>query len=101
MKTSSNLPAIFIALLGWVFAVILVLFIDPQMQIAVPVFFVIVFINIFTTCLVLLKNKKRSFLYSLALILFLFLRYFGMGSLLNFILIIGIVISIEIFTFPR
>ncbi len=100
-KPKSNIAAIVIATICWISVCTLLLFIDPQTTGVIPVFFILLSVALFLTMIVILKNKKRSALYSSAIMLFLSLCYFGVGNILNLILIVGIVISIEIFSYTK
>jgi hypothetical protein len=46
---------------------------------------------------VLFINTKRGLVTTCGITLFLILRYFGLGNILNFILIMGVAISLEMY----
>lgn len=97
VKEKSKIPAIVIAFISSVLLLVFILFLDPQSFGIIPLFFLICFVAVFFTLTLLLKSTFRGLLYTTAGMLFLILRYFGIGNVLNLILIVGIVISIEIF----
>ncbi|MGD0523362.1 MAG: hypothetical protein ABSA43_02275 [Candidatus Microgenomates bacterium] len=75
----------------------LIYFIDPTTSWAIPIFFLLVFLALLFGFCLLFVNTRRGFLTSLALTIFLLLRYFGIGNILNLLLISGITASIEIY----
>jgi hypothetical protein len=77
-------------LLGW-----FVYFIDPDTTFAIPIFFILLFISLLFTFAILFVNTRRGFLAGLAFSTFAVLRYFGVGSLLNFFLIVGVAIALD------
>ncbi len=93
----SYLPTFIITLLLWTGVFGIVYFIDPYEQGAVPLFFLIAFFALFFTLSIVLINSRRGFIISLATTVFIILRYFGLGNVLNLLLIAGIVIVIEIY----
>ena len=72
-----------------------VYFINPGNTGAVPAFFILFFLGLLFGFSLLFANSRRGLLLSLALTIFLVLRYFGIGNILNLLLIIGIAVTIE------
>ena len=91
------LPLVILCLISWLGIFGLVYFVDPVAFGAIPVFFILVFLAILLTLLIVVGNKMKSVVVALGLTLFLVLRYFGLGNLLNFFLIIGVVGSIIVY----
>lgn len=94
-KRKNFLPSLIITTVLWIAFVFTILFVDPSQKGSLELFFgVLLFASIFTFSL-LFANTRRGFLASIALIFFLFLRYLEVGSFLNLVLIIGVVILFE------
>lgn len=76
-------------------------FIDPAMvkDVVVPssylTFFVPLLLALFFTLGALFQNSRRSIFTSLAIIIFLYLRIFGLGTALNLVLLLAITVSLE------
>ena len=79
----------------WIFLACIIYFVDPNTFGIVPIFFIILFVALFNTSRILLKNKRRQLIISLAIILFVILKFFGMGNIVNLLLLVGIVLTIE------
>lgn len=75
----------------------IVFFVDPDWFGAIYVFFAVLFFALLFTFSTLLANTRRGFIFSFASTLFLLLRYFGVGNLLNLGLIFGIALALEIY----
>jgi len=95
LKRKNFFPTLVITIIFWVLTATLVYFIDPDTFFAVPGFFILVFLALLFTFSTIFSNSRRGLLTALALISFLFLRYFGIGNVLNFLLICGLFLSIE------
>jgi hypothetical protein len=79
----------------------LVYFTDPNSSWTVPVFFVLLFLTLFFGFCLIFVNSRRSLLITSTLITFLVLRYFGVGNILNLLLILGLTVSIEVYCSKR
>jgi hypothetical protein len=90
----SYLPDFICALLCLFFAAFMVYFVDPSTFLAVPFFFGAVFLMFYFLFLILFKNNKEALVFSGFILIFLALRYFKIGNLINFLLLIGIAITI-------
>ena len=86
--------AIFILWFGIFF---IIYFLDPFSFGAIPLFFFILFFALLLSFSTLFANTRRGFLTAVGLTIFMLLRYFGIGNLLNLILIIGLALTIEIY----
>ena len=96
-KRKNFLPALIICIFLWFFLGIIILFIDPFTYAAVPIFFINVFLTSLFTFSILLANTRRGAMVSLAIVGGLALRYFGVGSLLNIILLFATLLLFEIY----
>lgn len=74
-----------------------VYFIDPGAFMAVVVFFILIFTALFFTFSTILAHTRRGLITSLGLTLFLILRYFGIGHILNFLLLLAVCLCVEIY----
>ena len=84
-------------MLSWGVTAALVYFIDPQALGVIPLFFVIVFFALLLTLSILIANTTRGLITSTVIIMFLVLRYFGVGNILNLLLLAGIAIAIDLY----
>lgn len=85
----------------WFSIFIIVYFVDPQYPWAIPLMLLTLLSALFVTCTAIFENKRRGALISIAIVLFLLLRIIGIGNVLNFILIMAIAITIEIYYSKR
>lgn len=100
-KRKSFLPTLIATVLFWLLLVLLVNLFSPDNWIAVLIFFIILLIALLFTCSVVLGSGRRGLISAIGLTIFVILRYFGVGNVLNFLLIFGICASIEIYLLKR
>jgi bacteriorhodopsin len=93
----SFLPTFIITVILWLGVFGIIYFIDPHENGAIPLFFVAILFALFFTLSIVLINSRRGFISALAITLFIVLRYFGLGNLLNFLLLAGISIAMELY----
>jgi len=86
-----------ITLLLWLGVVGVIYFLDPYRATNIIVFFAVVFFALFFTLSIIFISSRRGVTASCALIIFILLRYFGVGNIINFLLIAGIYITLEIY----
>ncbi|MBI3397316.1 hypothetical protein HY045_02465 [Candidatus Woesebacteria bacterium] len=91
------LPALVLTLFLWAVVGFIVYFTDPTVAGIVPLFFLVLFIVFVFTFSLIFASKKRGLIVAIAFIVFLILRYFGIGNLINFLLIMGLVVSTEFY----
>ena len=91
------LPTLIVISILWGLAGYMIYAVDPEKTGAVPAFFFLVLVALIFTLSTMYANTRRGVLTSIAILFFLILRYFGIGNLLNLILIAGIALTIEIF----
>ena len=94
-------PTLAVTILLWIFIFALVYFIEPDIPLIMPLFFILVFLAFLFTFSTALANSRRGLVLSAAVTIFLFLRYLGVGNVINLILIVGIVISLEVYYYKR
>ncbi len=92
------LPSAVITILLWIAVATIVFFVDPSKTGAVVVFITTLFFTLFFTLSILFVSSKRGLIAASGLGIFIILRYFGLGNILNFFLIAGICIAVGIYT---
>ncbi|CAN5343290.1 hypothetical protein BH10PAT1_BH10PAT1_2090 [soil metagenome] len=103
-KQKSIIPKIILTIILWLSLLFIILFFDPDTFLILPLFFLIVSLALFFTFSLILKNKRRSLLISLTLLILLIFKFLGIANIINIILILGISISVETYfwyTNPR
>jgi hypothetical protein len=90
-------PTLFVIALLWIGLAFEIVFVDPDIFGALPSFFILFFLALLFTLSTLFLDTRRGFMISLAALLFLLLRYFGVGNIVNLILLAGIVIAVEVY----
>ena len=95
-------PTFFLSILSWAVVAFFIFFVDPEVIRDFPIsssyslFFLFSFIAIFFTSSLLFLNTRRGFLTAFGLIVFLYLRLFGLGHILNAFLLFSFLIVLEI-----
>ena len=97
LKRKNFFATLVISVFLWVLLGFLVYFVEPDVFGAVVAFFVLIFFCFLFTLSLLFAHTRRGFLVSLGLTLFLVLRYLGVGNVVNFLLIFGVIASFEIY----
>lgn len=94
-------PTLILIFFLWTTLGLMINFIEPELikDILIPnfyfPFFVNLFLALFFTLAIIFANSRRGFLISLGIVLFLILRLYGLGNLLNAILIGASVFTLE------
>ncbi len=97
LKRRKVLPSLVVTVLLLLSLVLVVYFTDPSSSLSVVLFFINIFSFLFFMFSLLFANSRRGLLISSCLTIFLVLRLFGIGNVLNLILIVGLGIIIEIY----
>lgn len=100
-KRKTFFPTLVIALLLWFTAVFVVLFVDPQSLGALQFFFGLLFFALTLSLSLIFGHTRRGVMAAIGISLFLFLRYIGLGNILNFLLIAGVFIAFEFYLSNR
>lgn len=90
-------PNLIVSLVLWAAIGLIVYFVDPSTFAIIPIFFPLLFFALLLTFALIFANSRRGLVAATSLILFLILSYFGIGNILNFLLILGLAITIEIY----
>ncbi len=91
------LPTIVWTIVFWIFVAGVVLFLDPDIFGVAIIFFIVLFFALLFSFSIILANTRRGLIAACALTLFLILRYFGIGNLLNGLLLAGVTLASEIY----
>lgn len=94
-RSKNFLPTLVITILLWILTGIIIFFVDPATFFVVPLFFLLIFFATLFTLSIALASSRHGLLLASGLTMFLILRYFSLGNLLNLILLAGIIISLE------
>ena len=97
LKRKNFFPTLLFTILLCFLLVGLIYFVAPEDFFAVPTFFFVSFLALLFSFSIIFSNRRRGFIAALGLILFLILRYFGVGNVLNLVLIIAILICFELY----
>jgi hypothetical protein len=81
----------------WVLLIGIIYFVNPATFGVILLFFLILFFCLLFTFSLLFGNTRRGVIGSLTLLTFLILRYLDIGHVLNFILLVGLGITIELY----
>lgn len=101
LKRKNFFPTLLVTLILWGLIAGIIYFVEPEAFAIIPLFFSILFFALLFTSSLLFGNKRRGVITSISLTLFLLLRYFGIGNVLNFLLIAGLAITVELYLAKR
>lgn len=102
MKHNKNfLPTLFVALFLWLAFLFLVVFTAPSSPLLLTTFYLLLFLALFLTFSLVLANSRRGGLLAAGMTVFLLLRQTQMVNYLNLILLMGILISLELYLRKR
>lgn len=90
-------PTLTITFFLWLCTFGIIYFVEPSVFGIVPFIFVLVFFSLLFSFSTILANTRRGLIISFSLVLFLILRYLGIGNILNAILIIFLAITAELY----
>ena len=95
---------LFFTLLNWATIILMILFVDPDTMkdLIVPNSYLLMgmllFCGVFWIFSIIFLSAVRALKWAVAVIFFLYLRLWGLGTIVNGLLVLGIVISWEIFS---
>lgn len=90
-------PKLLICLILWTIVGCFIYFISPSIPGAVPLFLIALFLSLLFTSTLVLSHTRRGLITSSSITIFLVLRYFGVGNFLNLLLLLGAIITFEIY----
>jgi len=100
-RRKNYLPGLVLVIVLWGLLGVLIYWVEPELikDIVIPglylPFFLLFFPASFLTLAVVLANSRRGLIVASALNLFLALRLFGLGNVLNLILLAGIAVAVD------
>jgi len=97
LKRKNFLPSLIITLLLFLSLSSIVYFTTPPSPLFMFLFFINLFAFLFFLFSLILISSRRGLLTSLVITLFLLLRLFGVGNILNLIFLVGLAIIVEIY----
>ncbi len=97
LKRKNFLPALVLTIILWLALSGVIYFLDPDVMGTIFIFFILTFAAILFTFSLILGDTKRGFITAISALLFLILRYFGVGNILNLILIAGLALVCELY----
>jgi len=95
LRRKNFLPSLIVTAFLWTSLGFLVYFTDPQNQLFVILFFINLFAVLFFTTALIIGNSRKGLIVALTLTIFTLFRLFGIGNILNFLLLVGLGIIIE------
>ncbi|MFC1710295.1 hypothetical protein ACFL0F_01370 [Patescibacteria group bacterium] len=96
-QRKNYLPTLFAILILWSALIGIIYFTDPYSFGIIPIAVLLFFLAILFTASTITINTRRGFIIALSSTLFVVLRYFGIGNILNFFLITGIAMAIDLY----
>lgn len=97
LRRKNFLPSLILTILLFLGLGALIYFIDPQVTGAIYVFFLVLFFSLLFFFSLVLASSRRGLIVSICLTIFLILRYFGIGNILNFIIILALGLVTELY----
>lgn len=97
LKRKNFLPSLIFTIILWAGLGVVTYFVDPQTFGAIYLFFLLVFFSLLFTFSLILGSSRRGLILSISLTLFLILRYFGIGNILNLVLILALGLVAELY----
>lgn len=98
MKHRRNfLPTFLLTIIIWLTWISVLFFFAPQTKLLILAFYFLFWLANFLTFSLILGNSRWGFLISFGIIAYLFLRQIKQDHILNFVLLGGIVLSIELY----
>jgi len=100
-RRKNFLPTFILAIFFWLVWLGVLLFFTPESLLMIAVFFLLLFLALFFTLSLLFANSRRGFLVAGGIILFLILRWQELGNILNTILLMVTILTLEIYFTKR
>lgn len=94
-KRKNFFPLFGVTLSLWAVLGLTVYFVDPDTFGAVPFFILLTFVTLFFTFTTIFAHVRRGVIAAVAITIFVTFRYFGIGNILNIILLAFLALAIE------
>ena len=95
------LPTVLFSILAWIVVLFFVFFVDPEIIANFPIrgsyflFFLFLFVALFLSSSLLFYHVRRGFFLAAGVVLFLYLRLYGLGHFLNFLLLFSFLLILD------
>ncbi len=96
-RRNNFFPTLLVIVISWCSIAAIIYFVNPATLGVIPLLFFAFFIAILFTFSTLLANSERGLIIATITTLFLFLRYLGVGNIINFLLLIGLGITTDLY----
>jgi hypothetical protein len=90
-------PGLLVTFAWWLVVGLIIFFFEPNSTLAIVGFFVLIFLALFFTFTFVFTNKRRGLIASIGAVFYLFLRYLGIGNIYNFVIIVALGITTEVY----
>ncbi len=100
-KRKNFLPALLVNVLLWICVSMIVYFVDPHGHGAIQMFLAFILLTLMFSFSLVFANTRRGLITSISVVFFLILRYLGIGNIINFFLLFGLAITIELYFFKN
>ncbi len=90
-------PTLIVILILWSLVAAIIYFANPETFGMIPLFFILLFLSLGITLSTLFANTRRGIISAVAITIFIILRYLGVGNIVNFLLLLGLAIVIELY----
>lgn len=97
LSRKNFMPSLIVLIFLWISLFAIVYFTDPFSFGILPLFFILVFSTLTFTFSLLLASTRRGIVIAAVLTVFLVLRYFGIGNIINFILLASLGATFELY----
>lgn len=97
LKRKNFLPSLIVTVLLLLTLISIVYFTDPKQSVFILLFFINLFVFLMFLFSLLFTSSRRGFVISICITIFAVFRLFGIGNILNAILIVGLGIIAEIY----
>jgi len=94
-KRKNFFPLLGVTLSLWTVMGLTIYFVDPDTFGAVPFFILLVFVTLFFTFTTIFAHARRGLIAAFTITIFIALRYFGIGNILNLILLLAVALACE------
>ncbi len=94
-KRKNYLPSLLITIVFWLILGFIFLKVPPGSLIVIGLFFIFLFLSLFFTLSLLLVSSKKGLLFSVGLIVLIFLKKFGQLTIVNGLLFLGIILTLN------
>lgn len=97
LKRKNFLPSLIFTIILWIGLGLVTYFVDPQTFGAIYLFFLLVFFSLLFTFSLILGSTRRGLILSVSLTVFLIFGYFGIGNILNLVLVLALGLTAELY----